>query len=75
MLRGVETYDMMDFFDLERHIDSHFSDRMTSEQLVCVTVCAERLHRMHAYVHVIVRQSHYLSVRACVYRRVISVHR
>ena len=71
MLRGVETYDMMDFFDLERHIDSHFSDRMTSEQLVC----AERLHRMHAYVHVIVRQSHYLSVRACVYRRVTSVHR
>ena len=71
MLRGVETYDMMDFFDLERHIDSHFSDRMTSEQLVC----AERLHRMHAYVHMSSSDRAITCLRVRVYRRVISVHR
>jgi len=33
LVRGLETNDCMDFFELERHLDEHFPDKITSDEL------------------------------------------
>mmetsp|Transcript_97706 Transcript_97706/g.142987 ORF Transcript_97706/g.142987 Transcript_97706/m.142987 type:complete len:404 (-) Transcript_97706:918-2129(-) len=34
ILRGLETNDCIDFYELERHLDEHFHDQLSSEQIV-----------------------------------------